>query len=176
MHKNKLDAESVIDYIEILNDPVFDSSRILSVLKSLLENTRRNMEETQKIKDEYSDIRDKLIEINDRCYAQYIQDKERIQSLPAHREELLNMKGSRENIIAMIIIFIIIGLILIVVDIYINRSNTGGMGFIMMVISESAFLYLERKDSQIRKISNKIKELEDEVERRKIFKFLDFLR
>jgi len=109
------------------------------------------MEETQKIKDEYSDIRDKLIEINDRCYAQDIQDDS---------EELSNMKGSRENIIAMITIFIIIGIILIAVDVN-SKYNTVGMGVAMMVISGPTFLYLKRKDSQIRKISNKIKELEE---------------
>jgi hypothetical protein len=49
---NKLEshAENVMAYIQILEDPVFDSNRILDILETLLENARMNMEETQQIK------------------------------------------------------------------------------------------------------------------------------
>src|ERR1043165_4645703 len=52
---NKLEshAESVMSYIEVLKEPIFDTNRILNVLTNLLENTQSNMEESQRIKDKY---------------------------------------------------------------------------------------------------------------------------
>ncbi|GBB84758.1 hypothetical protein RclHR1_11320008 [Rhizophagus clarus] len=143
---NKLEshAENVMAYIQILEDPIFDSNRILNILETLLENARMNMEETQQIRDKYNDIKNKLSKINDEFFIHNDEDEKRIQSLPAKKEELEELEDDKnDGITAVTGISFTIGLILLICGLV---SNTSGIDKISLLNQ---------------KLKNEIKELDN---------------
>ncbi|PKK71782.1 hypothetical protein RhiirC2_848897 [Rhizophagus irregularis] len=155
---NKLEshAENVMAYIQILEDPIFDSNRILDILETLLENARMNMEETQQIKNKYSDIK----------------NERKIQSLPEKKEELKEIDDDKDSWVTAITgICFTIGFILLICGLVSNAHRFDkslellGSGIVIMIISMIIDLWFKKRNKiRIRKLKNEIKELNALIE------------
>ncbi|CAB5139709.1 hypothetical protein RhiirA5_356748 [Rhizophagus irregularis] len=171
---NKLEshAENVMAYIQILEDPIFDSNRILDILETLLENARMNMEETQQIKNKYSDIKSKLSKINDEFFIRNYEDERKIQSLPEKKEELKEIDDDKDSWVTAITgICFTIGFILLICGLVSNAHRFDkslellGSGIVIMIISMIIDLWFKKRNKiRIRKLKNEIKELNALIE------------
>ncbi len=168
IQSNKLEthAENVMAYIQILEDPIFDSDRILDVLGTILKNARVNMEETQQIKNKYNDIKNNLSTINDEFFIRNVEDERKIQSLPEKEEELKEIEDDKDNWkTAVAGICFTIGFILLFCGLVSNANrinNAGeilGFGVAIMIISLASDLFFKNENKiRIRELKNEIKE------------------